>query len=85
MALIIAFPNFGLCTSINVVFKGCITCCKELILRNIGQLHEQGFSGMRARGTTLQTCLMQASLQTLVKELVLPQEGFISDALQDVS
>lgn len=75
MALIIAFPNFGLRTSINIVFKGRNMCCKELILRNIRQLYEQDFSGMRAdfaQRTTLQTCLMQVSLQALVKELMLP-------------
>lgn len=48
-------------------------CCKELILKNIGQLYEQDFSGVRAsfaQETTLQMCLMQVRLQALVKELI---------------
>jgi len=50
-------------------------CCKELILRNIGWLYEQDFCGMRAdfvQRTTLQTCLMQVSLQVPVEELIFP-------------
>lgn len=48
-------------------------CCKELILKNIGQLYEQDFSGVKAgftQETTLQMCLMQVRLQALVKELI---------------
>lgn len=75
MALIIAFPNFGLRTAINVVCKGRITCGEELMLKNKHQLYEQDFPGMRADfacRTTLQTFLTQRRLRAPLKELVLP-------------